>query len=212
MARDRKKWTPTSIHRVVSEFLLGERQGVADLYPPWLPIVDDPHLDDPLENHKRLRLLLIRRGVFMVEIPPDTQWYEVQFTEKDIKRLYVSAKHNPDWDRPGNRLDQVAATLRPEPAPLTAPPDKWAACIILWGHKRSGPFTIIEGNHRMLSWAHTKPRPPLKITALVGISLSYCHWHFEDPRVSLGQGLHNLTPAAVPINDWLYIDPLHARC
>lgn len=66
-------WTEISVHNVVSEFLRAERDTRFNFYPPWLPIIDNPNLNDPVENHKRLRLFYILRGIFMIEIPPDTK-------------------------------------------------------------------------------------------------------------------------------------------
>jgi hypothetical protein len=194
-----RSWIPITIHNVVSEFLRGERD--QNFHPPWLALIDNPNLNDPLENQRRLRLLYIRRGVFMIEIPNDTQWYEVTLAEDDIDDLYLSARHDPQWDGLGSKLDQVAAALQPKPEPLRALPD---ARIIQWGHEKSGPFTIIEGNHRMLSWAHSRPLPQLNISVYVGISPSYCFWHYADPALPIGQGLFR-TYNIVAQNDWLYV-------
>ena len=153
---------------MVSEFLRAERENNFSFYAPWLPIVDNPNLSDPLQNHKRLRLLYLRKGQFMIEIPPDTTWWEVcSLTENEIGELYVSAKHNKQWDDAGNKLEQVAAVVR---EPLKSSPNTWNGRIILWGHDRNGPFSIIEGNHRMLAYAHAAPRSPLSIDVYVGLS------------------------------------------
>jgi hypothetical protein len=122
-------WTEISVHSVVSEFLRAERDSF-NFYPPWLGIIDNPNLNDPLENHRRFRLLYIKRGNFMIEIPPDTKWYEVEsLTKNEIDELYVSAGHNSQWDHAGNKLDQVAKAVR---LSLESSPDAWAR-IILWG-------------------------------------------------------------------------------
>ncbi len=71
MALANKDWSKISINNVVLEFLRAERDTKFNFYPPWLPIIDNPNLSDPLENHKRLRLLYIPRGKFMIEIPPE---------------------------------------------------------------------------------------------------------------------------------------------
>src|ERR1700722_9505349 len=106
MAFINKQWIQISIHEVVLEFLRGERDRFA-FYPPWHSVIDNPNLDDPAENHKRLRLLYLVRGVFMIEIPPDTTWWKVQLTEQEIGELYVSARHNTEWDGAENKLERV---------------------------------------------------------------------------------------------------------
>lgn len=177
------KWTEISIHNVVTEFLRAEREQFS-FHQPWTPLIDRPNLDDPSENHKRLRLLSSRRWPFLVEIPCDTKWFEVDYlSENEVGELFVSARHNNRWDRAGNRLTQVALAA---PESLAQPPDQWKR-VILWGHTESGPFSIFEGNHRMIAYAGATPRPPLRIKVFVGLSPSYCFWHYADPGFSVKQ-------------------------
>jgi hypothetical protein len=141
MALFHKEWNTITIHRVISEFLRAERDNFAPIHPPWTPLINSPNLDDPLENNKRLRLFYIKRSIFWIEIPLDTIWYEVNsLTANELDELYVSAKHNPVWDGAGNKLDRVAAV---EKIPLHTPPEAWGR-VILWGHNKDGPFSIIE--------------------------------------------------------------------
>jgi hypothetical protein len=70
------------------------------------------------------------------------------------------------------------AELKPEP--LLKPPP---ACErpILWGHKKSGPFTIFEGNHRLIGYAAQAECPALSVPVLIGLSRSACvAWHVVD--------------------------------
>jgi hypothetical protein len=128
MAIESKDWHPITIHHVVLGFLRSERDKTR--YPPWLPIVDNPDLSDPLQNHQRLRLLQIARGKFLVEIPPDTAWWEVQLAENDLDDLYLSARHNRHWDSAGSKLTQAAEVVE---EPLKSAPSDWPGRIILWG-------------------------------------------------------------------------------
>jgi hypothetical protein len=179
-------WTEIGFHNVISEFLRAERDSRFSAYEQWLPLINNPNLNDPLENHLRLRLFYSARGPLMFEIPPDTKWYEVDsLTENEIDEVRVSERLNAEWKAAGNKLEEVAAVAQ---KPLKALPDAWAR-IILWGHERIGPFSIIEGNNRLLAWAYANPRPPLNIRVYVGLSTSLCHWHFSDPACWLGEGL-----------------------
>jgi hypothetical protein len=54
-------WTEISIHNVVLEFLRGEREKLMGPLS-WLPVIDTPNLNDPLENYRRLRLLYLPRN------------------------------------------------------------------------------------------------------------------------------------------------------
>jgi hypothetical protein len=195
------KWTKIGIHEVVLEWLRGERDTKFNFYPPWLPVIDSPNLRDPVENHKRLRLLYIKRGPFIVEIPPDTEWWEIHgFTENELDELYLSARYHPSpWNDAGvNKLDKAAAIIPQDPIPMP-----WSGRIILWGHDKAGPFTIMEGNHRLLGYARDKTRSPLNIDVYVGISPSYCYWHALDPAIWFGRDLYKSNPRLVVLTDWL---------
>jgi hypothetical protein len=195
-----QNWNGVSFHSVVRDFLLAERDKLAELYPPWLPLVDAPNLSEALENQRRLRLLYLRRLMFTVEIPSDTVWFETRLTQDDMGQLYVSARHNRRWDAAGNLLGQVEQVERLE---FKALPHRWKR-IILWGHERAGPFTILEGNHRLLVYAYSNP-PPLDIMVYVGLSSSHCFWHRLDPTERVGADLIKPNISVVPANDWLYV-------
>jgi hypothetical protein len=202
MALADMSWTEISIHHVVLEFLRGEQKTTKFKIPQeWQPVIDDPDLSDPLENQKRLRLLYIPRAIFTIEIPPDTVWWEVcGLTDNELGQLYVSAKHNPAWDTHGNQLEQVAAAI--PVTGLDAPPSAWPGRIILWGHDRKGPFSIMEGNHRMLAYTQAPSRPPLRLDVYVGLSPSYCYWHYADPDFCAGKDLFPWEPVFAPVNNW----------
>jgi hypothetical protein len=139
----------------------------------------------------------------MGEIPPDTVWWEVQgVTENELGELYVSARHNSEWDAAGNKLTEVAPNTQDQ---LSSPPSAWPGRIILWGHDWNGPFSIIEGNHRLLAYTRTEARPPLNIDVYVEISPSYCYWHFADPGVWLGRDLYKQSSQIVVQNNWLVV-------
>jgi hypothetical protein len=181
-------WTDVTVHHVIAGYLASDRGHFSHFPQRWRSIISNPNFDDLSENHLRLRLFYIKSAVVWSEVPPDTKWYEATLTEADIDLLYVSAGHNPQWDEVGNKL---VAVSRHAPEPLKAPPDTWER-VILWGHSKDGPFTIMEGNHRMIGWVGANSRPPLNIKAYVGLSPSYCYWHYADPDCQLAQGLLRL--------------------
>jgi hypothetical protein len=181
------KRSPITIHHVVLEFLRGERTKIK--LPQGTPLLDGPNLSDPIENHQRLRLLYhpqkLARFIFMLEIPADTCWWEVHgLTQNELDELHVSARHTKDWDVGRYKLKNVAAAVQ---IPLTSPPSSWPGRVILWGHDWKGPFTIMEGNHRLLAYAAAHTRPPINLDVYVGISPSFCFWHCDDPVSSLVQ-------------------------
>jgi hypothetical protein len=130
--------------------------------------LDQPNLDDPEENRARLRLFyLTGRCVFIVEIPPDTEWYVVHdLTDNELGELHVV--NYQEWNEPEdkNELMKVAARKK---IPLREPPSAWQPPI-LWGHSPTGPFTIIEGNKRLTAYAGSG-QSDLRIPVVVGRSV-----------------------------------------
>jgi hypothetical protein len=194
-------WKRVSVHEVVAEFLLGERHRLAGAFssPSALRLITSANTSDPLENHSRLRLLHLIRRALIGEIPPDTRWYEVRnLTDNQLPELHVLARSV--WDAPGqdkNELFCVAARRRPQR--LSAQPSSWHSPI-LWGHDKAGPFTIIEGNNRLVAYAGTAARG-IAIPVLIGLSPSLCLWHIfrsmrRDRERSLEIGYGH--PAAGP--------------
>jgi hypothetical protein len=185
MALSQAFWKPVSYNKFVLDFLLAERTTNLAQRRQTIPItdaalsklLDSPDLADLDENWTRVRLLNMLRNVYLAEIPPDTQWSEVaDLTDDDIDNLYVVREGTWTDARDNNELRQVAAR---KPLHLLAPPTKWKR-VILWGHAQSGPFTILEGNHRLVSYVSSQSAG-LKIPVIVGISSTYCYWHPPDP-------------------------------
>jgi hypothetical protein len=185
-------WRRISVHHVVAEFLRNEPHRLALALSPasqarLAPMITSPNIGDAAENHARLRLLHLVRRQLIGEIPPDTQWHEVRnLTDSELAELHVIARSG--WDAPGqdnNELLRVAARM---PRPLLGPPTNWPAPI-LWGHDKAGPFTIIEGNNRLVAYASTSPRAGLAVPVLVGLSPTPCLFHVFDPRACIANDL-----------------------
>ncbi len=192
-------WSAVLIHQVVSAFLRAERHEFGKIFPPWLPLIDHPNLGDPVENQKRLRLLYYKRGMFMIEVPPDTRWYEVRYLNEDhLDQLYCAGRFNAPWA--GKKLID-AAEFGDE---LYSDPKDWKP-IILWGHDKAGPLVILEGNHRLLAYVRARPRPLLHIAVYVGLSQGFCFWHPLDPPYMLANDLFDKkAKQIVPSDDWFY--------
>jgi len=186
MSLAQKNWSPASIYKVVWAWLAAERDtrvaGLLSSLPAavWSSglstLLDNPNLDDPEENRATLRLLYMIRNPIIVEIPPDTAWYEVHnLTDSELAELRVI--NSGDWTDPTekNEIAKVAARKR---LALRAPPCSWVP-LVLWGHDRNGPFTILEGNNRLTAYAGSG-RSDLNIPVFVGLSPIACVWHILD--------------------------------
>jgi hypothetical protein len=172
-------WTPVPVHEVVAEWLLGERQTNFAFIPPGSQFIDAPNIKDPQENHTRLRLLYHARSHFFGDIPPDTEWFEVKnLTDNELDELHVVGRI-ARWlaaDKDKNELRLVAKRC---PETLTTLPGNWKKPI-LWGHEKSGPFSIFEGNRRLVAYASSPSPPGLDIPVFVGLSATPCFWHIHD--------------------------------
>lgn len=180
-------WTQVTIHDVVAAFLQSERDKFAGLPPDLMHKIDSPDTNNSLDNHFRLRLLYYVRCFLMAEIPPDTQWFEVQnLTNNELNDLYVVGRCG--WDAPGLDNNQLATVALRRQETLTAPPSSWRK-LILWGHDRQGPFTILEGNHRLVAYMQASQQPSFSLPIFVGLSPTPCFFHILDPPRKLANDL-----------------------
>jgi hypothetical protein len=174
-------WTRVSVHKVILAALIAERPNLEtrlQILPRELSsLLDSPNLVSITENHMRLRLLCLLKGPLLAELPPDTKWYEVHhLTDKDLSTLRVIAHIR--WDDTDDDNELLKVAKRMTPAPLRQLPAEWKS-IILWGHEKSGPFTIVEGNHRLIAYA-SRNLSELKIPVFVGLSHSLFYFHIHD--------------------------------
>jgi hypothetical protein len=181
MSLREKTWTRVSMHEVVLAWLRAERgkgnlAALLQARPDLLTLLDHGNLNDPDENRKRLRLLYLNRNLFVIEIPPDTNWYEVEsLTDVDLAELH--AVNHPDWTASSDQ-NELLSVARRKRLVLRDPPSDWNTPI-LWGHDKTGPFTILEGNNRLAAYA-ASGRSGLDIHVFVGLSPMRCIFHIHD--------------------------------
>ena len=127
-------------------------------------LVMEPDLDAPTENAVRRALLFRRRGHMWRELPPDTEWWEVEVEPQDLDRVRVFPR--AQWRKVANGsflLRDIAERIRRERfrgrtrefvAKVQALSyqlrrGREESAVMLIGVDEGHPFTIIEGNHRM---------------------------------------------------------------
>jgi hypothetical protein len=100
MSLSQKAWTRVSMHHVVLAWLRAERGTNVALalsrFPETLwasglsQLLDHPNFNNPEENRARLRIMYVIRNVFMLEIPPDTEWFEVRnLNDAELSELHA---------------------------------------------------------------------------------------------------------------------------
>jgi len=153
-------------------------------------LTGDMNFDDVAKNYLRLHALVSIRARVIGEIPPDTRWNKVQLlVDSDLAKVNVIASEDRVKKAgPTNELLDYAA--RVPQIKLETDPENWAMPI-LWGHSQNGPFSIIEGNNRLVAYAQSG-RKGLSIPVCIGISSNLCLWHRPDrpniPQVKLPGG------------------------
>lgn len=126
-------------------------------------IVLEPNLADEAQNAIRRALLYRRRGHMWRELPKDTQWYEAEIDQEDLKRIRVFPRAH--WRKISNGsflLSEIVKRIR-ECAIAKSDPafskiqllryrlqrDGVHSSVLLIGVDEDQPVTILEGNHRL---------------------------------------------------------------
>jgi len=187
---------------IVAEFLRGEfYHSEFDPYRrDFKHLVEQADLDHPHENFIRRALLFRRRGRLWRELPPDTEWWEIELTSRDLARLRIFPRN--EWRRfagGGFYLTEMIGRIETELAGgqqsrfLTKlgaigidlrgsdVPD----AVLLIGTDEYQPLTIIEGNHRMAAAMLTIPESAHhRFRFYCGLSphMNLCCWHKTNLR------------------------------
>jgi hypothetical protein len=171
-------WTPCSVHEVVFSHLRSEWAKYPNVSAFWdrQLITDAADLSSPLENNIRATMLMTIRAGLLLQIPADTVWLRVQHLRGPHLRQLHAVNHG-DWIAPGDMNELEAVAVRAT-QPCYEPTEAWEP--ILWGHDRRGPFTILEGNHRLTALMRSPSRHDVELVAYVGLSPSPCGWHRLD--------------------------------
>jgi O-antigen/teichoic acid export membrane protein len=157
-------------------------------------IVDNPRLDDPNENAKRRALLFIRHLSLWKEIPVGTEWYEAELTEDDL--VNVRAFPRAQWRKPahGNfSMIRIAEGVRARQKTLDdqflTKINNMSECfskgtasfgsLILIGLNEKEPFTVLDGNHRLIAAMLASPSGLQNLRFLCGLSphMMECCWY-----------------------------------
>lgn len=205
-----KKLRRISEEEVLSEFLKAEFYQVE--YDrdrtQFETIVYDPDLSDPDENALRRALLFRRRGSMWRELPPDTQWWEIDFKPEESERVNVFPRAQWRGLARGNfNAIHVASQLRarcaePESSPFVLKIQALCSLmqqegprstVLLIGVDENRPVTLLEGNHRFMASLLLPPELMLnRIRMVCGFSphMEKCCW-YKTSFSSLARYLKN---------------------
>jgi hypothetical protein len=197
-----KKLRQVDENEVIAEFLKSEfyQEEFSRYREPFAGLVNNPDLTDERDNALRRALLFRRRGRLWREIPQDTEWWEVELSAEDLKRVRVFARNQ--WLRyatPGFLLSDVAEKIRDRilshsrdlfigklrslSIEMTLNAQSSYSAVILITVNEGTPLTILEGNHRMTAAALVSPETVnQRFRFLCGFSprMAECCWYRTD--------------------------------
>jgi len=182
---------------VIAEFLKSDFENAAfEEYQDSLrELVMKPRLDDAGENAKRRALLFIRHLPLWRELPKGTEWFEVEVRPTDLAQIRVFPRAMWRKLARGNfTLTEVVQRIRSyrgHDVSVRAFLSKisslreWLAretppgAVLLIGLSESEPFTILDGNHRLVAATLTSTEAMQKLRFLCGLSprMTECCWY-----------------------------------
>ena len=184
-----------SEHEVIAEFLRSDFNNPAygERSEAVRKIVFQPDLESAVENAKRRALFFLRHLALWNEIPEGTEWFELEIAEADLGQIRVFPR--AQWRRlaKGNfSITAVADFIRTRPDEIDGrflskiaaiqdnlQEDTVLGSVILIGVSESEPFTILDGNHRLVSAMLSSPTKVHKLRLLCGLSpnMMECCWY-----------------------------------
>ncbi len=184
-------------HEVVAQFLKNDfcspefkrYHGALD------KLVTEPNFEDPNENQVRRALLDVRHGALWRELPSDTEWFEAEIRAEDLHRLRVFPRAH--WrkfalgdfgiTRVAERVlddryrECASDAFRQKIDNLRGQMQQGsvAEAVLLIGRNESGPFTILDGNHRLVASMLISPDLVGQFRFYCGLSprMSQCCWY-----------------------------------
>jgi O-antigen/teichoic acid export membrane protein len=198
---------------VIAEFLRTDfsNSAFADYQETLHSLVLTPHLDDADENAKRRALLFIRHFSLWKELPGGTEWFEVEIRMADLAQIRVFPRaqwrklargnfaitsiaehlrkfrgHNEAGEAFVSKIGELSAGLRQDADP---------GAVLLIGLNENEPFTVLDGNHRLVAAILTSPEAVSKLRFLCGLSprMTECCWYRTNVATLFRYGTNLLT-------------------
>jgi O-antigen/teichoic acid export membrane protein len=174
-------------------------------------LVNAPDLENDGQNQVRRALFNIRHRSLWKQLPADTEWYEGELTAKDLERIRVFPR--AQWRRFGVgdfdltevthrladtryraranaefliKIDQLRRHLEQESTGVGA--------VLLIGLDERGPFTILDGNHRMVAAMLSSSLDLSKFRFFCGLSpnMAQCCWYRTNVATLTRYGRHRV--------------------
>jgi O-antigen/teichoic acid export membrane protein len=195
---------------VIAEFLKNDFRcpEFQDYQGTFLHLVTAPRLNDVDENKMRRALLFMRHGALWRELPATTEWFEAEIRSADLHRIRVFPRAH--WRKLADgdfTITQVAQRILDErfrdrtPETFRAKIEDLrdhlqehhvgvAGAVLLIGLTESGPFTVLDGNHRLLAAMLATPEAFDRLRFYCGLSpkMAQCCWYQTNVATLLRYG------------------------
>jgi O-antigen/teichoic acid export membrane protein len=184
---------------VIAEFLKNDFQcpELEDYQQIVGRLVAEPAFDNKRDNELRRALLFVRHGSLWRELPPGTEWFEAEVGSEDLHRIRVFpraqwrklalgdfgitqvAQRVMDERYNGRTPEAFRAKIRDLRDHLQEDDSAVAGAVLLIGLNQSGPFTILDGNHRLLAATLASPPAVDRLRFFCGLSprMAECCWY-----------------------------------
>ena len=205
---------------VIAEFLRNEFPFPEFQCPEFLEykhavadLVTNPSLSNQDENEVRRALLFVRHAALWREIPKGTEWFEAEIQYSDLDRIRVFPRAHWRKFALGNfAITQVAQRImrasdrdfaaqaflsKIERLRDSLAQNADAGAVLIIGLSETGPFTILDGNHRLLAAMLTSPEAVGRLRFLCGLSprMAQCCWYQTNVATLLRYATNRLLNA-----------------
>ncbi|MGB9196316.1 MAG: hypothetical protein WCB53_05250 [Terriglobales bacterium] len=203
---------PVTENEVIAEFLKTDFHAPEfALYQSALhDLVVTPNLEHEGQNRVRRALFNVRHRSLWKQLPANTEWYEAEIEAKDLERIRVFPR--AQWRRfaAGDfDLIQVAQRIVDERYRAGASPvflakiddlrdrsdqERPAGAVLLIGLDERGPFTILDGNHRLVAAMQTSSPILNRFRFFCGLSpkMARCCWFRTNVVTLTRYGRHRV--------------------
>jgi O-antigen/teichoic acid export membrane protein len=181
---------------VIAEFLHNDfqNQEFEEYRSSLSSLVSKPNFLNADENAKRRALLFIRHGSLWRELPRTTEWFEVAIREQDLTKIRMFPRaHWRKIARGNYAIQQISKSIasgrakgvvdevflaKIEDLRKHLPKESNPGAVLLIGMTEAGPFTVLDGNHRLMA-ATLTPGTMGKLRFYCGLSpdMINCCWY-----------------------------------
>ena len=173
-------------------------------------LVSAPDLEDQAQNKLRRALFNVRHRSLWKQLPSDTEWHEAEIEAKDLERIRVFpraqwrrfAVGDFDLSQVAQRISDDRYRSRASAAFLAKIEDlrdhsregSLSGAILLIGLDERGPFTILDGNHRMVAALLNSSSDLNKFRFFCGLSpnMAQCCWYRTNVATLTRYGRHRV--------------------